>query len=123
MKALTWIPLLLGMGLAHAEPAPPPANPLAIVTQDGVALRAQARHSATPQAVLWQGENLEVRGRTLDYLQVYDHRIERAGFVRASEVRIVSMRPDDAPELLAIVRFLRDMPGSEALGIAYTART
>jgi hypothetical protein len=121
MKTLMWIPLLLGMCLAHAEPAPPPANPLAIVTQDGVALRAQARHSAATQAVLWQGENLEVRGRTLDYLQVYDHRLERAGFVRASEVRIISMRPDDAPELLAIVRFLRDMPGSEALGIAYTA--
>lgn len=122
MKALMWIPLLLGVGLAHAaEPAPPPANPLAVVTQDGVELRAQARHSAASQAVLWQGENLEVRGSTLDYLQVYDHRIERAGYVRASRVRIVSMRPDDAPELLAIVRFLRDMPGSEALGIAYTA--
>ncbi|MFK2931085.1 hypothetical protein ISP14_09800 [Dyella agri] len=110
------------MGMAHAtEPAAPPANPLAIVTQDGTALRAQARHSAAPQAVLWQGENLEVRGRTLDYLQVYDHRIERAGFVRASRVRIVSMQPGDAPELLAVVRFLRDAPGSEALGIAYTA--
>jgi hypothetical protein len=121
MKALIWIALLLGVCLAHAEPAPPPANPLAIVTQDGVALRAQARHSAATQAVLWQGENLEVRGRTLDYLQVYDHRLERAGFIHASEVRIVSMRTDDAPELLAIVRFLRDMPGSEALGIAYTA--
>ena len=121
MKALTWIPLLLGMGLAHAEPAPTSANPLAIVTQDGIALRAEARHSAAPHAVLWQGEDLEVRGRTRDYLQVYDHRIERAGFVRASRVRIISMRPEDAPELLAIVRFLRDMPGSEALGIAYTA--
>jgi hypothetical protein len=121
MKGLTWIPLLLGMCLAHAEPAPPAANPLAIVTRGGIALRAQARYGAAPQAVLWQGENLEVRGRTLDYLQVYDHRIERAGFVRASEVRIISMRPGDGPELLAIVRFLRDMPGSEALGIAYTA--
>lgn len=122
MKALMWIPLLLVMNLAHAaEPAPAPANPLAIVTQDGVALQAQARHSAATQAVLWQGENLEVRGSTLDYLQVYDHRIERAGFVRASQARIISMRPDDAPELLAIVRFLRDMPGNEALGIAYTA--
>ncbi|MDE2156693.1 MAG: hypothetical protein KGJ32_12480 [Xanthomonadaceae bacterium] len=102
-------------------PAAPPANPLAIVTRDGTALRAQARHSAAPQAVLWQGENLEVRGRALDYLQVYDHRIERAGFVRADRVRIVSMQPGDAPQLLAVVRFLRDMPGSEALGIAYTA--
>jgi len=121
MKAPMWIALLLGTGLAHAGPAPQPANPLAIVSQDGATLRAQARHSAAPQAVLWQGETLEVRGRTLDYLEVYDHRIERAGYVRASRVRIVSMRPDDAPELLAVVRFLRDMPGSESLGIAYTA--
>jgi hypothetical protein len=118
---MAWIPLLLGVCLVHAQSAPPPANPLAIVTKDGIALRAQASHSAARHAVLWQGENLEVRGRTLDYLEVYDHRIERAGFVRASEVRIISTRPDDAPELLAIVRFLRDMPGSEALGIAYTA--
>jgi hypothetical protein len=122
MKALAWTTLLLGMGLAQAaEPAPPPANPLAIVTLDGTALRAQARHSAALQAVLWQGETLEVRGHALDYLQVYDHRLERAGFVRADRVRIVPMRADDAPGLLAIVRFLRDMPGNEALGIAYAA--
>lgn len=120
MKALAWMPLLLGACLAHAQP-PISANPLAIVTRDGLALRAEARPSAARHAVLWQGENLEVRGHTLDYLQVYDHRIERAGFVRASQVRILSMRPEDAPELLAIVRFLRDTPGSEALGIAYTA--
>lgn len=112
--------LLLGIGLAHAA-ALPPANQLAIVTEDGVALRAEARPSSTSHALLWQGENLEVRGRTLDYLQVYDHRIERAGFVRASKVHIISTRPDDAPELLAIVRFLRDISGSESVGIAYAA--
>ena len=121
MKALVCIPLLLGICLAHAEPAPSPGNQLAIVTEDGLALRAEARHSAARHAVLWQGENLEVRGRTLDYLQVYDHRIERAGFVRASKVHIISTQPDDAPELLAIARFLRDVRGSESLGIAYTA--
>ncbi len=122
MKALRGIALLLAVGLAHAQAAPPPADTrLAIVTEDGIALRAAARDSAARHAVLWQGESLEVRGRTLDYLQVYDHRIERAGYVRASRVRLVSTRAQDAPELLAIVRFLRDMPGSEALGIAYTA--
>jgi hypothetical protein len=121
MKSLMCMSLLLGIGLAHAAPAPPPANQLAIVTEDGLALRAEARHSAAPHAVLWQGENLEVRGRTLDYLQVYDHRIERAGFVRASKVHIISTLPDDAPELLAAVRFLRDIRGSESLGIAYSA--
>lgn len=121
MKALACLPLLLGIGLAHAGSAAAPLTQLAIVTEDGVALRAEARHSAAPHAVLWQGENLEVRGRSLDYLQVYDHRIERAGFVRASAVHIISTQPDDAAELLAVVRFLRDIPGNESLGIAYTA--
>lgn len=121
MKTLACIPLLFGIGLVHAEPPPPATSQLAIVTQDSIALRAEARHSAAQYAVLWQGENLEVRGRTLDYLQVYDHRIERGGFVRASKVHLISTRPEDASGLLAIVRFLRDMPGSESLGIAYTA--
>ncbi len=121
MKTPLWVLLLWSVGLAQAEPAPPPPRPLAVVARDGIALRAQASHSAARHAVLWQGESLEVRGDSLDYLQVYDHRLERAGFVRASDVRILSTRPEDAPQLLAIVRFLRDAPGSEALGIAYTA--
>ena len=120
MRALLGSLLLLCVGLARAQSAAP-THPLAIVTQDGIALRAEARDSSARHAVLWQGESLEVRGRTLDYLQVYDHRIERAGFVRASQVHVLSTQPEDAPGLLAVVRFLRDMPGSEALGIAYTA--
>ena len=71
--------------------------------------------------MLWQGDVLEVRGARLDYLQVYDHRRERAGFVHAAQVRVVSLQPENAPELLAIVRFLRDTSGAEALGIAYAA--
>jgi len=93
----------------------------AIVVQDSTSLRASPRDSAQSQAVLWQGDALEVRGRRLDYLQVYDHRRERAGFVRAAQVRVLSLQPDDAPELLAIVRFLRDTSGAEALGIGYAA--
>mgnify|MGYP000868856205 CR=1 FL=1 len=94
---------------------------LAIVTQDQVALRAAPRESAPQQAVLWQGDNLEIRGRKLDYLQVYDHRRERAGYVRMAEVRSSSLRPADAAELLAVLRFVRDTPGAEALGIGYAA--
>ncbi len=118
MKTAAWVLIAFGVCLAHVVRAD---TMLAIVTQDGVALRAEARDTAAPHAVLWQGESLEVRGRVLDYLQVYDHRIERAGFVRDSEVHIVSLKPEAAPDLLAVVRFLRDMPGSESLGIAYTA--
>lgn len=121
MKWLAWVVLASGCAMAHAGASEPPVHPLAIVTGDGVVLRAQASESAARHGLLWQGESLEVRSSTLDYLQVYDHRIERGGFVRASQVHIVATGADDAPGLLAVVRFLRDMRGSEALGIAYTA--
>jgi len=94
---------------------------LAIVTQDQLPLRAAARESAQAQAVLWQGDALEVRGSRGDFLQVYDHRRERAGYVRAARVRQVDLQPGAAPELLAVMRFLRDTPGAEALGISYGA--
>jgi len=107
--------------IAAAPAAAPAAPQLAIVVQDSTALRAAARDSAQQQALLWQGDALEVRGQRLDFLQVYDHRRERGGFVRASSVRIVSTAPENAAELLAVVRFLRDTSGAEALGIAYAA--
>jgi hypothetical protein len=94
---------------------------LAIVTQDQAALRAAPRDSAQQQAVLWQGDSLEIRGERQDFLQVYDYRRERAGYIRASQVRRVSLAPADAPELLSVVRFLRDAPGGESLGISYAA--
>ncbi len=94
---------------------------IAIVTQDQSALRAAPKDSAAQQAVLWQGDSLEIRGEKGDFLQVYDHRRERAGYIKASQVRVQSMKQEDAPELLSIVRFLKDSPGSEALGISYAA--
>src|SRR5438309_4479529 len=89
----------------------------AIVTSDQAPLRAAPRDSAQQQAQLRQGELLEVRGERLDYLQVWDHQRERGGYVRASSVRRTAMTPADAPELLAVVRFVRDTAGSESLGI------
>lgn len=94
---------------------------VAIVTLDQASLRAAPRDAAQQQAVLWQGDNLEIRGEKADYLQVYDHRRERAGYIKTSQVRFVSLEPDAAPETMAVVRFLRDTPGAEALGISYTA--
>lgn len=94
---------------------------LAIVTQDQAALRASPRDSAQQQTVLTQGDALEIRGTRMDYLQVYDHRRERAGYVRASQVRPVSIEAADAPALLSVLRFVRDTSGQEALGIAYAA--
>lgn len=94
---------------------------IAIVTQDQSALRAAPKDSAAQQAVLWQGDSLEIRGEKGDFLQVYDHRRERAGYIRATQVRVQSLKPEAASELLAVVRFLKDAPGSEALGISYAA--
>jgi len=113
--------VLAGFFAAFAMSAVAETQVTAIVVRDQVPLRAAARESAQQQAVLWQGDNLEVRGQRMDYLQVYDHRRERAGYVRASQVRVLSMQPESAADLLAIVRFLRDTPGSEALGIGYAA--
>ena len=108
-----------------AVPAAPlaPASSLgsAIVVQDQSSLRAAPRDSALQQTVLWQGEVLEVRGERLDYLQVWDHKRERGGFIRASEVRRVSLSEAEAPALLAVLRFVRDTPGAEALGIGLSA--
>ncbi len=97
------------------------AATLAIVTQDQSVLRAAPRESAQQQTVLSQGDTLEVRGEKQDYLQVYDHRRERAGYVRTSQVRRTSLTNAEAPELLAVARFVRDTPGSEAMGIALVA--
>jgi hypothetical protein len=92
---------------------------VAIVVIDQAALRPAPRDSAKPHALLVQGEALEVRGERMDYLQVYDHRLERGGFVSARQVRRVALDATGAPELLSVLRFLRDTPGQEALGIGY----
>lgn len=93
----------------------------AIVVVDQASLRAAPRDSAQQQAQLRQGELLEIRGERLDYLQVWDHQRERGGYVRASSVRRTTMTEAEAPQLLAVVRLVRDLPGSEALGIAFAA--
>lgn len=91
----------------------------AIVIADAAPLRASPRDSAQQQAQLWPGELLEVRGERLDYLQVYDHKRERAGFVRAAQLRRTALAPAEAPELLSVIRFVRETPGAESLGIGF----
>ncbi len=98
-----------------------PQTRLAIVLQDQISLRAAPRDSAQAHAQLAAGEVLEVRGERQDFLQVYEHRRERAGYVRAQRVKLIGLSPEEAPELLAVLRFLRDTPGSETLGIGYAA--
>jgi len=94
---------------------------LAIVVQDHAALRAAPRLSAPELTRLWQGDMLEVRGEQAGYLKVYDYRRERGGYLRADAARPVELSESAAPDLLAVLRFLRESPGSEALGIGYGA--
>ena len=94
---------------------------LAIVVQDHAALRAAPRAGAIELTGLWQGDVLEIRGEQAGYLKVYDYRRERGGYLRADMVYVVDLSETAAPELLAVLRFLRDSPGSEALGISYGA--
>ncbi len=97
------------------------AASLAIVVQDHAALRAAPRSGATELTRLWQGDVLEVRGEHAGYLKVYDYRRERGGYLREDAARQVDLAETAASDLLAVVRFLRESPGSEALGISYAA--
>jgi hypothetical protein len=97
------------------------AAALAIVVQDHASVRAAPKSSATELTTLWQGDVLEIRGESAGYLKVYNYRRERGGYLKSEAVRPVAFNEANAPELLAILRFLRDTPGSEALGISYGA--
>lgn len=97
------------------------AAALGIVVEDHAALRAAPRMSATELETLWQGDVLEIRSERAGYLKVYDHRRERGGYLRSDALRTVGLTEADAPELLAVLRFLTERPGSEALGISYGA--
>ena len=94
---------------------------LAIVVSDKASVRSTPRAAATELTTLWQGDVVEIRGEQAEYLKVYSYRRERGGYLRAAAVRKVGFTEADAPELLAVMRFLQDMPGSEALGIGYGA--
>jgi hypothetical protein len=94
---------------------------LAIVVSDHASVRSMPRSTATELTTLWQGDVVEIRGEQAEYLKVYSYRRERGGYLRNGSVRKVAFTEADAPELLAVMRFLRDTPGSEALGISYGA--
>jgi membrane protein implicated in regulation of membrane protease activity len=94
---------------------------VALVAEDPAVLRNAPRDNAPAQATLWRGDWLEVRGESAGFLKVYDHRHERPGYVRPSQVRQYRVDEGSAPELAAVVRFLREASGYESLGIGYAA--
>ena len=119
--ALATVAGATGRDQTSAAASGAPAPTLAIVVRDKTVLRAAPHATAQQQALLWQGDVVEVRGERIDHLQVWDHARERGGFVDASRVRRTSLAADETPELLALVRFVRDTPGSESLGIGFAA--
>ena len=94
---------------------------IAIVVSDHTSLRAAPRSTVTELTALSQGDVVEIRGERAGYLKVYDYHRERGGYLRNDSVRPVALTEAAAPELLAVLRFLRDTPGSETLGISYGA--
>ncbi len=99
----------------------PLAHTVALVVDNQTALRAAPHDTAPRQAVLWEGDWLEVRGERQGFVQVYDHRRERPGYVRATQIRSYPLDETSAPALRSVIDFLRDGPGHESLGIGYVA--
>ncbi len=93
----------------------------AIVTQDATPLRAAPKEQAARQTLLYGGDWLELRGERQGWLQVYDHRHERPGYVRPSQVRLFPVEEKSAGELAAVIDFVRDQPGSASHGIGLAA--
>jgi hypothetical protein len=94
---------------------------VALVAEDPAVLRNAPRDNAPAQVTLWRGDWLEVRGEAAGFLKVYDHRHERPGYIRPSQVREYRIDPETASELASVVRFLRDSSGYESLGIGTAA--
>lgn len=93
----------------------------AIVVEDNTVLRAAADDRAPRQADLAKGDWLELRGETDGFYQVWDHRHLRPGYVRPWRVRTYDVSESSAPDLRAVLMYLRDAPGSESLALSHAA--
>lgn len=91
---------------------------LALVMQPNTSLKSAPKDSARELAVLWQGEWVEVRDERMDYLEVYDHKRERVGYVKVTHLRQSKFHESETKEFLTLVRYLRDNNGSNSLGIS-----
>ena len=91
---------------------------LGLVMQPKASLKSAPKDSARELAILWQGEWVEVRDQRMDYLEVYDHKRERVGFVKVTHLRQSKFHESETEEFLTLVRYLRDTRGSNSLGIS-----
>jgi len=96
----------------------PQAKPVGLVMQANASLKSAPKDSARQLAILWQGEWVEVRDKRMDYLEVYDHKRERAGYVKVTHLRQSKFHQSETKEFLTLVRYLRDNRGSNSLGIS-----
>lgn len=94
---------------------------VALVVEDRTPLLAAPSARAPQNQLLWRGDWVELRADEGDYLRVYHHRSERQGFLPAAAVATYRLEPQVVPRLQAIIEFLRERSGQEALGIAHVA--
>lgn len=100
---------------AWAAPAPVLDRSPMLVLQEGAALRIAPKDGSPEQARLTRGEALELRGERLDWLQVWDYRRERGGFVRRSQLLQL---PSDRQALRAQLQLALPQEGQEGLALA-----
>lgn len=93
----------------------------AIVIQDQSSMLSAPKDSARQQAILWSGELVEVRGEKQNYLQIYDYKRERPGYILKSKVKTLNLSEQEAPQLLSALRYVQYQDNSEALSIGIAA--
>jgi len=115
---LSLISLTVMAGVEAPALAQKISHAIGLVMQPTVSLKSAPKDSARELAVLWQGEWVEVRHERMDYLEVYDHKRERVGFVKVTHLRQSKFLESETKEFLTLVRYLRDNQGSNSLGIS-----
>lgn len=118
MKTLSTLITILLTSLSISAYGAQPETDMGLVMQKTVSLKSAPKDSARELAVLWQGEWVEVRDKRINYLEVYDHKRERAGYVKVSHLRESKFHQTETGEFLTLVRYLRDSRGSNSLGIS-----
>lgn len=93
----------------------------AIIMQDQVPMLSAPKDDARQQAFLWSGELVEIRGTKKNYLHVYDYKRERPGYIAIDKVKTISLSEQQAPELLAALRYVSKQQGSESLTVGLAA--
>lgn len=93
----------------------------AIVVQDQSPMLSAPKDSARQQAILWSGELVEIRGEKLNYLQIYDYKRERPGYILKSKVKILNLNEQEAPQILAALRYVQNQDNSESMSIGLAA--